>query len=38
MRQAFMSIQKGPLMTYSEGMTLVAKNAQSRDPGARRRR
>ena len=37
MRQAFMSNEKG-LMTYSEGMTLVATNAQSRDPGARRRR
>jgi hypothetical protein len=37
MRQAFMSIQKG-LLTYSEGMTLVATDTQSRDPGARRRR
>jgi hypothetical protein len=36
MRQAFMSIHKG-FMTWSEGMTLDAQEAQLGDPGARRR-
>jgi hypothetical protein len=37
MRQAFMSIEKG-FVTYSEGMTRVAENAELGDPGACRRR
>ena len=37
MRQAFMSIEKG-FTTYSEGMTLAAKNAELGDLGACRRR
>jgi hypothetical protein len=37
MRQVFMSSEEA-LMTYSEGMTRVAQNAQLGDPGACRRR
>jgi hypothetical protein len=37
MRTAFMSIERA-FLTYSEGMTLVATNAEPRDLGACRRR
>jgi hypothetical protein len=37
MRNAFMSIEKA-FVTYSEGMTLVATNAEPGDLGACRRR
>jgi hypothetical protein len=37
MRHAFMSIDKG-FMTYSEGMTHVAANAELGNPGTCRRR
>ena len=37
MRSAFTSIEMG-FVTYSEGMTRVAENAQLGDPGACRRR